>query len=265
MTNPLLSKIKLPGRIFQLPSKGKLYQAGILAEHVRDGEVEVKPLSAFAEMKLRSPDMLFTGRAVREVCLECVPDILIPEALISKDVDAIFCFLRIVTYGSNMEFRSIHDCPHRTVHKYNANVEEIVMQPNNEILNHLDVLYESTLSNGQAIKLKPVTFQDSIEMAHIQNEVEQKLLEGVTDQDLIEKSMIRDIMAVLESVDGITDQVMIDEWLRSLQKKYFNEIIDKAQQASEWGFDLEVKVTCKDCGEEYKHDLQLDPVNFFSG
>jgi hypothetical protein len=265
MTNPLLAKIKLPGRIFQLPSKGKFYEEGVLAEHVRDGEVEVRPLSAFAEMKLRSPDLLFSGRAVREVCIECIPDILKPEKLISKDVDAIFCFLRVVTYGSTMEIRSIHDCPHRVVNNYAVNIEDILMQPNNSILDHIDVLYQATLSNGQKVILKPVTFQASIDTAHLQQEVEQKLMDGITDQELIERTMILDTKSIIASVDGIADSAMIDEWLRALPKKYFNEIIDQAKQASEWGFNLDVELTCKDCGEKYKHSLQLDPVNFFSG
>lgn len=265
MTNPLLAKVKLPGRIFQLPSKGIFYEPGVLAENVKDGEVEVKPLSAFAELKLRSPDMLFSGRAVREISLECIPDIVQPEKLVSKDVDGIFCFLRISTYGSLMTVKSTHTCAKRTLHQYEINLENIILEANNKILDHVDVLYSTTLSNGQSIKLKPVTFQDTIESAHLQHEVEKKLAEGITDQDLIEKTMTRDVMSVIESVDGISDLALIEEWVRSLQKSYFDEIIDKAKDASEWGFNLNVKLTCKDCGEIYEHSLELDPINFFSG
>jgi len=265
MTNPLLAKIKLPGRIFQLPSKGIFYTEGVLADHIKDGEIEVRPLSAFAEMKLRSPDMLFSGRAVREICLECIPDILKPESLVSKDVDAIFCFLRIVTYGSTMDIKSIHDCSSREVQSYKVNIEDIIMKANNKILDHIDVLYSVTLSNGQEVKLKPITFQDAIDMSHLEYEVEKKLIDGITDQEAIEKSLVHDIMSVIESVDGITDQTMIEEWARSLQRKFFDEIIEKAQAASEWGFNLTVELTCKQCEKIYQHNLELDPINFFSG
>jgi hypothetical protein len=264
MTNPLLAKIKLPGRIFQLPSKGIFYMDGVLAEHVKDGEVEVKPLSAFAEMKLRSPDMLFTGRAVREICLECIPDILKPEKLVSKDIDAVFCFLKIVTYGNIMTVKSIHGC-NRVSNTYNVDIENIVMNPNNGILDHVDSMLEETLTNGQKVRLKPVIFQDTIVAAHLRQEVEKKLEAGITDQDLMEKTMVHDIMSVIHSVDGITDEVLIEEWVKSLQRKFFNEIIDKAQSSAEWGFNLTTKLTCKDCGAEYDHNLELNPINFFSG
>ena len=266
MTNPLLSKTKLPGRIFQLPSKGIFYESGVLADHVTDAEVEVQPLSGLAEMKLRSPDMLFSGRALREICLECIPDILKPEHLVSKDVDAIFCFLKIVTYGNEMFIKSIHDCPNRIVHDYTINIEPIVMSPNNSQLDHVDLLYNVKLSNNQVIKLKPVRFQDSIDMIHLQHEMEKDINEtGNPDEVILERMVIRDLMSVISSVDEVTDKKMIEEWIRSLQKKYFKEIVNLSRASNDWGFNLNIDVTCKDCGEIYKHNLELDPINFFSG
>lgn len=266
MTNPLLAKVKLPGRIFQLPSKGIFYEQGVLAKHVKNAEIEVQPLSALAEIKLRSPDMLFSGRALREICLECIPDILKPEELVSKDVDAIFCFLKIVTYGSEMFIKSNHNCQNNKLHPYTINVEQIVMNANNKILDRVDVLYEATLSNGQKIRLKPVRFQDTMDMAHLQQEVEKKLIEtGQADPEVMGKAIVRDLASVIASVEGITEPALIEEWLRALQKKYHMEILDLAKSASEWGFNLTVELTCKDCGATYPHNLELDPINFFSG
>ena len=266
MSNPLLSKTKLPGRMFQLPSKGLFYKSGTLAEHVKNGEIQVQPLSALAELKLRSPDLLFSGRALREICLECIPDILKPEALVSKDVDAIFCFLRIVTYGSDMIVRSVHDCPNSKPHEYHVNVEGIILNPNNDILDQRDVLYSMNLSNGQSLMLRPITFQDAIDMTHLQQNIEKKIKEtGIPDQKIVENAVIRDMMSVIESVDGISDAAQIEEWVRSLQKKFFTEIIKHSQEASGWGFNLTTTLKCKDCGDEYLHNLELDPINFFSG
>ena len=39
--NPLLQKIRLPGRIFQLPSRGLFYKNGELDESVKNGEIHV--------------------------------------------------------------------------------------------------------------------------------------------------------------------------------------------------------------------------------
>ena len=70
--NPLLQKLKLPGRTFQLPSRGALYNNGELSS--KEGEVHVHPMSALTEISLKNPDLLFNGRALEEVCAECVPN-----------------------------------------------------------------------------------------------------------------------------------------------------------------------------------------------
>ena len=265
-SNPLLTKIKLPGRIFQLPSKGIFYKQGVLADEVKNGEIQVKPLSALAEMKLRSVDLLYSGRALQEICDECIPDIKITESIVSKDIDAIFCFLRIVTYGSEMSVRSVHDCQNSKQHEYIVNVEQIIMDPNNKILDHADSIYNITLSNGQKVKLKPVTFQDSIDIVHLQQELEKHMsTSGKPDMKIMEATMVRDIMSVISEVDGISDRYQIEEWARNLQKKFYNEIIEQSKICNGWGFNLNTKLRCKDCGKEYNHNLELDPINFFSG
>lgn len=277
--NPLLSKVKLPGRVFQLPSKGAFYEQGILADSVKDGEIQVRPMSALAEMKLRSVDLLFSGKALKEVCVECAPDILKPEQLISKDVDALFCFLRIVTYGAEMTVRSVHSCNTDKIHDYAINLETLIMNPNNKILEHKEVLYSVELPTGQKVNLKPVTFKDAIDCAHMRQELETKMFDKTesdhrSDHRRIEALVIRDLMSVIKSVEVevelgkttvVTDPQMIDEWIRSLQTTHINAIIDQAKACDEWGFDLKVKLSCKECGEVYSHDLELNPVNFFSG
>ena len=263
--NPLLAKIRLPGRVFQLPSKGVFYAEGVLDPNVKDGEVHVSPLSAIAELKLRSPDLLLSGKIIREICSECIPEILKPELLLSKDIDAIFCFLRIVTYGSNMTVRSTHTCAQGQLHDYQVDIEAITLHPNNTVLNHRENLYSLTLSNGQEIKLKPVRFIEMIDVTILQQELARSIAEsGARDQALIQKVMLRDTISVIESVDGIADEKMIEEWLRFLKKSMIDEILDYSAQINQWGFNLTVKLKCKDCGEEYDHNLDLDPINFFS-
>jgi hypothetical protein len=274
MSNPLLFKVKLPGRIFQLPSKGLFYKQGVLADHVKDGEIHVHPMSALGELKLRSPDLLFSGRALREVVEECIPDIKNPTELISKDVDAIFCFLRIVTYGSEMTIKSIHDCENAKVHTYSVNIEQIITVPNNKSLEHRDMLYKLKLENGQTVNLRPITFQDSIDIIQLRQEIEKIGFDsGQPDSGLLESLIVRDVLSAIESVtidvEGkpvtIDDRNKIDEWIRSLQKTFIDQIIAQSQKSSEWGFNLNVDIVCKDCGKKYQHDLELDPINFFSG
>ena len=265
-SNPLLSKLKLPGRLFQLPSKGIFYKSGVLADSVKDAEIEVFPLSALAEMKLRSPDLLFSGKALRDICEECIPGILKPEQLISKDVDALFCFLRIVTYGSEMRIKSYHDCVQAKSHDYVVNVENIVSEPNNKCLEFVESIYKTTLSNGQEVKLRPVIFQDMIDMNQYQIQIDKSLNEsGFVNENLVQAAAIRDLLSVITEVEGISDHELINEWARRLPRKYVSEIMDYVAKIDQWGFNLTVQLKCKDCDQTYVHNLELDPINFFTG
>ena len=109
-TNPLLSGFKMPGRIFQLPSRGILYTNGEINSTISEAEVHVKPLSAYDEITLKNPDMLFSGKALEQVFPVCIPDIEKPLELYGKDVDAALLFLRIVTYGSSYDITVNHSC-----------------------------------------------------------------------------------------------------------------------------------------------------------
>ncbi len=97
--NPLLQKLKLPGKRFRLPSRGLFYSNGEIDESVQDGEVEVFSMTTIDEVTLRSPEFLFTGEAIERVFRRCIPDILKPLELLSKDVDFLLACLRIVSYG----------------------------------------------------------------------------------------------------------------------------------------------------------------------
>ena len=59
----ILAKLKLPGRVFQLPSRAALYQNGELEG--ADGEVQVQALSALTEINLKNPDLKFAPNVFR--------------------------------------------------------------------------------------------------------------------------------------------------------------------------------------------------------
>lgn len=271
--NPLLSKVKLPGRVFQLPSKGLFYEPGILKDTVKDGEIQVKPMSALAELKVRSADLLISTKIIREICEECIPEILQPEKLLSADVDAIFLFLIASTYGNEKIIKSIHDCDNAKLHDYSINLEPILSNPNNSQLAHRDISYYVKLDNDQHVFLKPPTFLDAVDIVMLRNMIDQKTANGesITSVDLSE-IMVKDLLAVIKSVSAdsdpnnlVTDKKFIEEWIRTISKNYMERISDTAMKASEWGFNFDVKLKCKDCGSEYTHQMELNPVNFLLG
>lgn len=277
MSNPLLFKIKLPGKVFQLPSKGIFYKEGILAESVINGEIQVSAMSALSEMKLRSADLLISGKVLEEVCRDCIPEILKPGLLISKDVDAIFCFLVIATYGNNKTINTIHNCKNAEYHDYEVDLSKIIEKPNNSILDHKDIFFKKELSFGQTLNIKQITFEDGIKSLSQHQDFlnKNKDVENI-DRLKLEEVIISDVLNFIESIETpdpeaqektliITDKKLIYDWLKNLTKNQLTEIIDFGNSSGEWGFNFNVDLICKDCSEQVKYNLELNPINFFNG
>lgn len=272
MTNPLLAKVKLPGRVFQLPSMGVFYGPGVLVESAKEGEIHVSPMSALMEMKIRSADLLYSGKIIKEVCAECAPEILDASKLITKDIDALFVFLRVATYGSTMSMSSVHSCKDAETHAYEISIEDLIGKPNNAVLKHKEALYQVMLTNEQVVNLRPNTYDSTLKIMHKKQELERAETSGKppTDDEL-EQIAIDDIMNVIESVqnelDGpvISDRKQIIEWLKAVSKKILNELMLGINRTDDWGFDYNIKVKCRDCDATYDHPLDLNPISFFYG
>lgn len=270
--NPLLGKVKLPGRVFALPSMGVFYEPGVLAPSVKDGEIHVSPMSALMEMKIRSADLLYSGKIISDICAECAPEILDANKLISKDVDALFVFLRVATYGPNMSLSSQHNCEDAKSHQYEIGIEELIGKPNNAVLRHKETLYQVTLSNDQIVNLKPNTYSDSLRIIHMKMELDRAEAAGKKpSDDELEKIALDDLVNVIESVQNdaeaskIVDKKQIVEWLRAISKKLLTELMLGIGRTDEWGFNYTIKLKCRDCDEEYDHALDLNPISFFYG
>ena len=125
--NPLITKLrnKIPGKTFQLPSKG-LFYTDEFAEHIQNGEVHFRPMSSFDEITMRNGDLIFDGSAISQVFDNCVDGIIHPENLLKNDVDAMMVFLRIVTYGNIFNFSAKHNCENSKPHDYSLDLNTII-------------------------------------------------------------------------------------------------------------------------------------------
>lgn len=256
--NPLLAKLRMPGRVFTLPSRGMLYDGEVTAQ---DGEVHVHPMSAIAEIKIKSADMLFNGTAFTEVIKECVPDIIDPMEMYARDVDALMTYLRMVTYGANFEIDVKHSCEHAKEHKITVDLEEVVKQIKFLDPTMVAELYTVNLKEtGQVVHLEPTRLRHVIGLLqHI----------SVNDPDSIkaadlERKMIDDLCSVIADVDGVTEKELIREWIRQVPTTAVHAIIEKMNDGNSWGLDFNRKRKCPDCGEEFTYELPLNPVSFFS-
>ncbi len=264
--NPLLASfIKLPGRVFKLPSGGYLYKNNELREGINEGELHVRPLGALSEIKLKSPDMLFSGQAVREVLGECVPEILQPLELFGRDIDALMVFLRVVTYGPIFKIDAKHGCEKDEneedgikAHQYDIDLEGIINDIRELDPTTVGSNYTVEMENGQNVIFDPVRFKHIIELLQSNNK------DLPTAED-IQQNLIKNLLNMINNIDGISDKKQIEEWIKAVPAPYITKIANALEASNEWGPKFERQVKCRGCGEMITVELPLNPVNFFSG
>lgn len=254
--NPLLAKLKLPGRTFQLPSRGALYHENEVTGE--NGEVHVHHLSALAEINLKNPDLLFNGKAIQEVFSECVPDVRKASQLFGRDIDALMYFLRIVTYGSQFPITVKHTCEGAKEHSYNIDLEQKLNEM--KFLDPVEAAeaFKAEMPNGQVVRVHPIRFEHMIKLFHM-NAGKQEL----TPDDQ-KKNLVFNLTNVIESVDGITDRSSIQEWVQKVSAVFHNRITEAIERTNEWGPSSSSKLTCKDCGAKFDVELPLNPISFFT-
>lgn len=257
-TNPLLSKFKLPGRIFQLPSRGLLYTNDELASTVTEGEVHVHPMSAFDEISLKNPDMLFSGRAIEEVFTACVPEIQKPLELFGKDIDAVMLFLRLVTYGQYYDVKIQHTCEHAKNNEYRIDLEEMFAKMQYLDPTTFNELYNIIMENGQVVTIQPVKYAYVLDILRA-NENKKEL----TAQD-VKNNLIMNLLNIIKAVDGIEDKKQIKEWLYTIPSPYVTKISEALDKINDWGPDLSTQLRCRDCNDVFTIDIPINPVSFFS-
>jgi len=256
--NPLLAKLKLPGRVLQLPSRGLLYSNDELDSSVSAGELHIQPMNAFDEVVLKNPDMLFTGKALDPVFSNCIQGINKPTELFGKDVDAIMLFLRLVTYGPSYDITANHRCEHGKQHIYTIDLEQVLSNMRYLDPTIIEKQFSVKLENGQVVKLQPARYNKIIDVLQA-NEGKDKL--SVQD---IQNNIFMNLMSVIQSIDGIEDKDLISEWIRFAGANHVERIAGYLDDINEWGLDLTSTLTCRDCGEKFDVELPLNPISFFS-
>lgn len=254
--NPLLEKVRIPGETFRLPSGGTLYKDGELASSVKNGEVHVYPLTALDEIVLKTPDKLLNGDAIQEVFSRCIPSILKPMRLFTKDVDYLMVCLRKVTFGADIELEYTHSCKDAKKHSYMFSINNYLQRA--KTLEHIDpTSYNFTVGDGQKVVIKPLRFADYIRASQID---ESKL----STPEQIRDSITASLIDVIESVDGTTERHFIAEWLNVIPSPWIHEISQYLDKASDWGVVFEAQMVCKDCEEEFTAATPINPLSFFS-
>lgn len=256
--NPLLAKIKLPGRTFQLPSKGALYHNGEIDASCKEGEIHVHPMTALVEINLKNPDLLFNGKALEAVVSECVPAIKKPLELFGRDIDAVLFFLRLATYGPEYRIEVKHNCENAKQHSYVVNLESLVQAMEMLDPTVVEAKRKVVLENGQEIFTRPMKFKDVVELFHRSGNKKELTADDIKDLAVV------NLLSMIERVDDVTNPQFIEEWIRTLTTPMVNRITEAANELNGWGPEQTVKLKCKDCGEEMTVELPLNPISFFT-
>lgn len=256
--NPLLARVQIPGETFRLPSGGLFYTNGELDSNVRNGEVHVHPLTAVDEIIIKNPDKIMSGKGVSEVISRCIPEILQPGRLFAKDVDFLLIALRKVTYGSDIKVEYKHNCEQAREHVYKFDINDFITDAKAIDPTTIDQMFTTQLPNGQMVRLKPMKFDDVIEM-----------MSFVAKSQNMEYEELRfklfDILTtVIDRVDEVTNQTHIREWMRTIPDPWVKQINNVIVKNSDWGVKVTRTNKCKDCGQSIELEIDLNPISFFT-
>jgi hypothetical protein len=258
--NPLLERLRIPGETFRMPSQGIFYTNGELADGVKNGEVEVHPMTAVDEVILNTPDKLLSGKAIVEIFQHCIPQVLKPTELMAKDVDYLLVCLRMVSFGQQMEVTYQHTCDGALNHTYTVDLQKMIRGTKSIDPTTISEEYKTVLPNGQTATLKPLTYQKVVEL--YQTTALSKT-DNITEDEA--KTLIIDTIAsVVTKVDTVTDPAFIHEWVTNLPIKWKRQLEGAAQNISQWGVDLTTTQVCQDCKQEMSIQVSPNPVSFFT-
>ena len=254
--NPLLEKIKMPGETFRVPSGCLFYTNGEIEDDVTNGELRVFPMTAIDEIEMKSPDMLFSGDAVEHVFRRCIPQILQPKQLLTKDVDFLLVCLRKVTFGDSLAITYTHDCKDAKNHEYKMDMSKFIKNTKDIKQQEIAQKFTFTFPNDQVVNFKPVSFQAFVDMM--------QATQDETDAEALKTAMLNTLADIIVDVDEITDKMMIYAWLDKLSSGWLKEFNEQIEKTSGWGPSFDSKQKCKDCGKIITITAPLNPLSFFT-
>ena len=268
------AKPNTPGVYVTLPSKGRWYSGDL--ELSVDGEIEIFPLKAKDELRLKSPDALFNGEALISVLENVVPGIPHIADMPLADQNVIMCGAYLATYGN--DYTLSITCPKcQSVKEYGVDLSRMLTQSR-------DYANETIVStNKYKIYLKPtnLTTRNVIAMNQFATTIQQAQVEETSSDvdkikaltvifeatlaqnfDLIVKMI--DYIIDKESGEKITDTNQIVDIAESLNKRSYDKLFESATKMNEAGVDTSMKVTCTDCENQFESTVNLDPTSFFA-
>lgn len=257
--NPLLQRIQMPGETFSLPSGGLFYTNGELDSSVgSSAEVRVHPMTAIDEIVMKTPDMLFSGDAIRQVFSRCIPQVANVDNLLAKDVDFLLVCLRKVSYGNDIQLEHTHNCASAKKHSYVVNINEFIQKSKRIDPTKVATEFNVDMPNGQTVSIHPIRFVDFIRVMQTSTGEDSQM-----NAEKVKDFLVESITNIITRVDDISDKDMIREWVDKVAPSYRKKISEKMEETLDWGPEFTTTVKCQDCGEMVEIVVPMNPLSFF--
>tara|TARA_B100000929_G_scaffold291056_1_gene287597 strand:- start:2033 stop:2875 length:843 start_codon:yes stop_codon:yes gene_type:complete len=275
--NPLKQYFRTAEIYTKLPS-GTHYYTEDVVKFNDDGEVGVSPMTAKDEVLLKNPDALLNGQAISQVIASCCPDVKKPDQLLSVDVEALMIAIRHASFGDDIELDA--ECP-KCKHKNHFSVG---ITQTLSTMTQLDDEYKIGTKAGLNIYVRPSTYHEVIKgyKAQFENYKIAKVLQDNTipeeqrikayseaftnlseiNAELVCDSIVKVVIA--ETGDAVTEREHLREFIREMDQKVFKTISETLSKINSTGVQKEFSAKCEECDHEWKTEIDLNPVNFFT-
>ena len=271
--NPLFKHFRQPAIYLKLPGQGRFWPDDAIDMPVT-GELPVYPMTVKDEITIKTPDALMNGLGVVEVIQSCCPNIKNAWKVPTSDLDAILIAIRLASYGPEMDIDTT--CP--KCNETNANVIDLTV-----LLDNLRMPeYLPTSIEGLTFNFKPQAFE-TINNTNLIVFEQRRLLDTITNSDLPDEEKTKqfnsifpkltemNILALVYCIDSIiTDDgkevnefKYIKEFIENCDRKVYNEIKTTIEAIAQSNKPESLTITCTDCNETYKSELNFDNANFF--
>jgi hypothetical protein len=271
--NPLFKHFRQPAIYLKLPGQGRFWPDDAI-DIPPTGELPVYPMTVKDEITIKTPDALMNGLGVVEVIQSCCPNIKNAWKVPASDLDAILIAIRLASYGSEMDIDTI--CP--KCNETNANVIDLTV-----LLDNLRMPeYLPTSIEGLTFNFKPQAFE-TINNTNLIVFEQRKLLDTITNSDLPDDEKTKqfnaifpkltemNVLALVYCIDSIitddgkevNESKYIKEFIENCDRKVYNEIKTTIEAITQSNKPEALTITCSDCNETYKSELNFDNANFF--
>lgn len=282
--NPLSKLYRNKNVFIKLPSEGKYYSDIKLSV---DGELGVMPMTAKDEIVLKTPDSLFNGESLKTVFESCVPDIKNPNEVPACDIDPIILAIRAATKNELDMSITCPSCKNENTFEFNIidMLSKIKKQEYSNVLELQDNtkvhLRPYSLENLMKLKLKEFNYikmqrhiKTIINNSEKADEIGEQLKSDFASMfheitnltmEIISNCITKvEIQNDNEEITEVTDHNHIFEWVKNMDNTMYKDISNRIEELNKDGLDKSVNVLCPNCNHNFKTDLEINPVNFFT-